>query len=447
MQGLRKRKSSSSSSLTTAVAAAIVDEWKRNKRLFCFITIAISLWSVEKVNLGNVLNVQKEIISLSSTTSYLVGSSSSSSNSNDTVVFGSTSTTSIKQQVTSTTTTSSTTTSIVSWPPPHMLQKIAVNNTIIVISTNCGYLEMAQNWILHVQQLNITNYLVIAQDETVYNVLKKYITTTIPQHEHDHGHDNDHVVLLNRSVHNKKTNNTTTSDESTTTSSSNEAYGFRSEGFYDICKQRPYMIESILKQGYNTLYSDIDLVWIRNVFEKIQSILVNSVDSSSGSNNNNNVRRLDYIGMTEIPGIGDEFNPNVTINEYEKMNNMCSALIYFQSNNTNVTNLINEWNQRMIQDTKLTGEDQTHFQRALRTLYGNYTSYWLDTLEFPPGFMYFNDIRKGRKGYSKQKLSLQQKQNNVYAVHANWMKGYQTKIDHLRNAGHWLVTDENRLSC
>ena len=446
MQGLRKRKSSSSS--LTAVVVAVFEEWKRNKRLFCLITIAISLWSVSKVYLGNALNANAISFSTTSSSSAslegrgytvaikqqvasaLVGSAPGTRQVDD-----KTSSTGTRIQdgdklppqsaavaaVAATRTTSTTTL----WPPPQILQRIAVDNTIIVISTNCGYLEMAQNWILHAQKLKITNYLVIAQDETVYNVLKEYIS---------HGHD--HVVLLNRSVH-KGTNTTeksATSAQSTTTTS-RKAFGFRSAGFYDICKQRPYMIESILQQGYNTLYSDIDLVWIRNVFQKIQSIRSSS-----------NVP-LDYIGMTEIPGIGDELDPNIVINEYEKMNNMCSALLYFQSNNSNVTSLINTWNQGMIEDTKSTGEDQTHLQRALRTLYGNYTSYWLDTMEFPPGFMYFNDIRKGRKGHSIKKLSSHQKQDHVHAVHANWMKGYQTKIDHLRKAGHWLVTDENKLSC
>ena len=246
MQGLRKRKSSSSS--LTAVVVAVFEEWKRNKRLFCLITIAISLWSVSKVYLGNALNANAISFSTTSSSSAslegrgytvaikqqvasaLIGSAPGTRQVDD-----KTSSTGTRIQdgdklppqsaavaaVAATRTTSTTTL----WPPPQILQRIAVDNTIIVISTNCGYLEMAQNWILHAQKLNITNHLVIAQDETVYNVLKEYIS---------HGHD--HVVLLNRSVH-KGTNTTeksATSAQSTTTTS-RKAFGFRSAGFYDIC--------------------------------------------------------------------------------------------------------------------------------------------------------------------------------------------------------------------
>ena len=113
----------------------------------------------------------------------------------------------------------------------------------------------------------------------------------------------------------------------------------------------------------------------------------------------------------------------------------------------NVHRILNSWKQRMIDDTSVIGEDQSHLLHTLQELYGNYTTYWLNTIEFPPGYMYFDSIRKGRKGYSTKTLSAKQKSNNVYAIHANWIKGYNNKINHLKSVNRWLINDDNKLTC
>ena len=358
------------------------------------------------------------------------------------------------------------TSSIKVWPSPYILQRIAVDNTIIVISTNCGYIEMAQNWILHVQKLNITNYLIIAQDNESYQALKSYS----PSHYHvillDNTNSHDGVVVddydgeIEAHQQLESTNSSMSSRRNTMVASSSrstdpsQAYTFRSKGFYEICKSRPYMIQSILQQGYNVIYSDIDLIWVKNVFTKLYNIN-DKFGRQSGKPKQirhdrqitTNLNPIDFIGMTEIPGVGDESNPNIVIDDNTKMNHLCSALFFFQPNNPTVNTILSNWKQRMVDDTRNTGEDQTHLLHTLQELYGNYTTYWLNTIEFPPGYMYFDSITKGRKGYSTQTLSKKQKIKNVYAIHANWIKGYDNKIDHLKSINRWLINDDNKLTC
>lgn len=43
---------------------------------------------------------------------------------------------------------------------------IAVDNKVILTQTSCGYLEFAINWITHVEDMGIHNWLTIVEDET-----------------------------------------------------------------------------------------------------------------------------------------------------------------------------------------------------------------------------------------------------------------------------------------
>ena len=44
------------------------------------------------------------------------------------------------------------------------IDAVAVDNTVILTQTSCGYLEFAVNWIQHVSKLDVTNWLTIVED-------------------------------------------------------------------------------------------------------------------------------------------------------------------------------------------------------------------------------------------------------------------------------------------
>lgn len=211
------------------------------------------------------------------------------------------------------------------WPSPRVLRQVAVDNTIIVISANCGYIEMTQNWILHVQQLQITNYIVIAQDDSVFPVLDAFAP--------------GHVMMLNRNI---------------STEVGGAAFSYNSEGFYKVCKQRPHIIQSILNQGYRVLYSDTDLVWVKNPLERLPS-------------------NVDYVGIVD-----DD------VPKRKQRGVMCTALLYLQPNK-NVTNMISHWTRLMDADSNAEGHDQGPWQAMLKKLKGNYSMHVLSKYEFPPG--------------------------------------------------------------
>ena len=272
---------------------------------------------------------------------------------------------------------------IIPWPDPNILRNVAVDNTIIMISANCGYVNMAQNWIIHVKKLNITNFIVIAQDENVYDVLSTFVP--------------GHVVMLDR-------------DHPSNVQVESDAFSFASQGFYEICKQRPHMIQSILDQGYKVLYSDTDLVWLKNPFEQLPD-------------------NVDYVGMTDV----DNEDPEIDRRD------VCSAFLYFQPN-YNTKMLLSYWTKRMVLDQNQYGHDQDHWRETLQKLKGSYTMHLLPKQLFPPGFLYF-DVN------TLQERLTEIIPSEVYTVHANWMTGYRTKVSHLKDKGHWLIKKGNELIC
>ena len=273
------------------------------------------------------------------------------------------------------------------WPNPKLLERIAKNKTIVMISANCGYVHMAQNWIIHMRRLGITNFLVVAQDEYVYHVLH----AMVPRN----------VILLNRGPSSRKFR------------VHSGAFPFSSQGFYEICRQRPHMISSILSQGYHVVYSDTDLVWKKNALERIEQY-----------------KDVDYVGITDVD----------TLDEESDRNNTCTALVSLKPTQ-NATNLLNHWTSLMANDKKRRGHDQGHWQQTLRDNEGRYSMQLLSKKEFPPGFTYFTDIKVNHERYTTTT------DEEVYTVHANWMKGYATKVQHLKDYGHWLISEGNELTC
>ena len=50
-------------------------------------------------------------------------------------------------------------------------EAVAVDNTVILTQTSCGYLEFAVNWITHAEALGITNWLTIAEDQVALDYI------------------------------------------------------------------------------------------------------------------------------------------------------------------------------------------------------------------------------------------------------------------------------------
>ena len=265
------------------------------------------------------------------------------------------------------------------WPNPDILQQVVIDNTIIIVSANCGYIDLVQNWILHMRQLQVYNYIIIAQDEVIYPILQQY--------------DPGHVVLLNNNI---------------TEQVKHEAYSFWTKGFYTICQQRPNMIRSLLRQGYNVLYTDSDLVFVKNPLQRIQELYSNLDD-------------VDYIGITDA--IDDSLSSTRDV--------MCTCFMYLRPT-PNTFRLVDHWEQLMMKDTSETGNDQYFWQLTLSQLKNQFTWRILPKQEFPPGFMLLDHY--DGKTYHINK-------DQVYTMHANFVIGHSNKVQVLQKHQHWYINN------
>lgn len=53
------------------------------------------------------------------------------------------------------------------------LTALAKDNTVILTQASCGYLEFADNWAVHMEALEIDNWIMVAEDTTALQYLSK----------------------------------------------------------------------------------------------------------------------------------------------------------------------------------------------------------------------------------------------------------------------------------
>lgn len=104
---------------------------------------------------------------------------------------------------------------------------------IIVLSANYGYLDFVINWVCTSSVLNL-KYVVVSQDDTLHS----YLT------------NNTHIPTVSGTAFN--------------ISAPLGHYDYDSSGFNFVSHMKFVAVRSILQQGYNVLFSDVDIVWLKN---------------------------------------------------------------------------------------------------------------------------------------------------------------------------------------
>lgn len=122
-------------------------------------------------------------------------------------------------------------------------EKVAIDNTIIVTALNNGYKGMMMNWVCNMRRLGIRNFVVAALDEDLYRYA---FTRGIPTYyENSLG---KHVSLRDA------------------------AYG--TAEFKELTKMKSRVVLNFLKLGYNTLWTDTDIVWFKNPLKNLHGLAV-----------------------------------------------------------------------------------------------------------------------------------------------------------------------------
>lgn len=114
-------------------------------------------------------------------------------------------------------------------------EKLAINKTMIVTALNFGYKDIMMNWVCNLRHLSITNFVIAAFDNELY----------------EFGYTRGLPIYLETEVTGRY--NTSLTDATYGTSS-----------FKELTKMKSRIVLRFLKLGYNVVWSDADVVWFRN---------------------------------------------------------------------------------------------------------------------------------------------------------------------------------------
>lgn len=184
------------------------------------------------------------------------------------------------------------------------VERIAVDNTVILAQASCGYLDFAENWMIHIQALNISNYLVIADDDAAF----AYLNAMHP----------GHVFLLQ-----------TKSEDPT--QGGRSFIHIRTKYFNEMMCERLLVQRSILDGGFNFVWSDMDTVW----FQDISKLMPTG---------------FDFVGVDDAPY--GYFRRNE-----QETDHVCGCMTFWAPTPVSKDTL-HEWHSRCINSD---GDDQAAF--------------------------------------------------------------------------------------
>lgn len=123
---------------------------------------------------------------------------------------------------------------------------------IVAVAVNYAYRVMALNFICNLNRLNISNYLVLAMDRAVYD----YLST---RGAHVFLHEVQSILSPTR----RKLMNVNKHDKDNKAHIEEDAL-FGSAAFVETSRRKSMLLLKVLRLGYSVLFSDVDVIWVRN---------------------------------------------------------------------------------------------------------------------------------------------------------------------------------------
>lgn len=157
-------------------------------------------------------------------------------------------------------------------PPPFglpltmesVIEKVAINNTVILSALNFGYRGILQNWVCNMRYLNVTNFVIAALDEDLY---KFAFTRGLPTYMENTIFDGLNSTLI-----------------------SDASYG--SDAFKQLTKMKSRVVVRLLKHGVNVVWTDCDIIWFKNPLQDMWSYNVDlAIQTNAPDNEPMNGRR------------------------------------------------------------------------------------------------------------------------------------------------------------
>ena len=347
--------------------------------------------------------------------------------------------------------------SAASWPPTEQLEAILAmrnhnnasttnkNKRLVVAAANYGYVDFADNFAHQLlTRLKITNLVLVPLDPEAHKLLSKaYPEHTLPvmpdsSLTNGGGENGDLPTppLLRRIWR-------WIADSAivqrlwwiilwlTPGREARDAYAttFNSRGFRELTSTRPVFLRAFLEAGYSVLYSDIDTVWQRNLWEYVDE------PSTSRSHNNDTTATDKAVVWKDGPS------------------DLCTCLMYLpappanheSSSGSTALTLLDHWIAAIRTGTY--ANDQPAFNAIWKgpTGLGTPVRVMPNSDAFPTGAMFFDgvnandlaDLDKNKNHANNEAAVLERRRNKAVVIHNNFIKGRKNKLARFRTYDLW----------
>ncbi|KAI3733432.1 hypothetical protein L6452_12875 [Arctium lappa] len=256
------------------------------------------------------------------------------------------------------------------------------NKTIVLAVAGYSYKDMLMSWVCRLHLLRITNFVVCALDDEIY----------------------DFCVLQGLPVFR---------DKLAPSNISHDDCHFGTNCFQRVTKVKSRVVLQILKLGYNLLMSDVDVYWFKNPLPLLTT-----------------------FGPAVFAAQSDEYKITGPINLPRRLN---SGFYYAHSDSSTIAAL-----DKVVKHASLSNlSEQPSFYDILCGLNGSYrvgddmclepktnlTVHFLDRNLFPNGA--YQDL------WDSSNVSLACKEKGCFVLHNNWISGRQKKLERQVSSGLW----------
>lgn len=186
------------------------------------------------------------------------------------------------------------------------------------------------------------------------------------------------------------------------------------QGFFNFTARRPRHLLNILELGYNVMYNDVDMVWLKDPFPYLEG--------------NHGIYFMDDMATVkplnhshDLPPPGKKGRPYI-----------CSCMIFLRPT-SGAKLVLRKWIQELEEQPwtrTQKSNDQPAFNWALMKTAAQVDMYLLPQSAFPTGGLYF-----------KNKTWVRETKGSHVIIHNNYILGFEKKIKRFRDHGLWLVDD------
>jgi len=354
-----------------------------------------------------------------------------------------------------------------SWPPTEQLEAIlamshnnnnATNNNkrLVVAAANYGYVDFADNFAHQLlTHLKVTNLVLVPLDHEAHQLLSKaYPEHTLPVMpdsllQREGGGDAPPppppppppptTSSLLRRMYRWIANDCGLVQRLwwwvlwlTPGREARDAYAptFNSRGFRELTSTRPVFLRAFLEAGYSVLYSDIDTVWQRNLWEYVDE----EEERQTRSRSNDTATATKAVVWKDGPS------------------HLCTCLMYLpappasnhDSSRGTALTLLDHWIAAIRTGTF--ANDQPAFNAVWKSATGLGTPVRVvpNSDAFPTGAMFFDgvnaddlaDLDKNKNSNANNEAS-ETRRNKAVVIHNNFIKGRRNKLARFRAYDLW----------